>query len=623
MTSKLLSIAATTLLTANTAQAAASHRVVFESGGDRLVGDLYLPDHYQDGDRLPAVIVTGAWTTVKEQMPGRYASELADRGYAALAFDFRGWGQSEGGPRQVEHPTHKTEDILAAAAFLATRAEVDPERIGGLGICASAGYMAFAAGQSEHIRSLALVAPWMHDAAIVEQVYGGKDGVQNLIAASRQAEQHYNETGQPTMLPAASTTDESAVMFNAPYYTEKDRGLIPEYVNQFNVASWEPWLTFDAIKSAEALDNVPVLMVHSEAAAIPQGIRAFAAELKGSKHAHWLDGVSQFDFYDNNEAVTTASDNVAEHFAQTLDRAGNAEGKIDTAALKTVIESVGTLADRGDFTGLEKLFAPEVMVDYSSLTGQPAELMSPQVLMTQWAGVLPGFDRTRHALSRIQVRINGAEAAGTAQVVAGHWIGDAYWEVNGSYDYRFAKGGEGWRITAITLNLASETGSRDVFGPAMGRAQASPNAYLARQQTRQAVIDFLEGLEQKDMDRVNSVWAEDAVQDMPYAPEGFPQRVAGRDNLIKHYSGWPTNAGEASFTRSLVFYPTQDPQVVIAEFHGVCEIVPTGRTYDQRYIGLFHVEGGKIKLFREYFNPAVFAYAFKLDGGTAASQNTE
>ena len=70
--------------------------VTFESQNETLVGTLFLPNTYQDGDRLPGVVVTGAWTTVKEQMPSTYATQLAHRGYAALVFDFRGWGESQG-----------------------------------------------------------------------------------------------------------------------------------------------------------------------------------------------------------------------------------------------------------------------------------------------------------------------------------------------------------------------------------------------------------------------------------------------------------------------------------------------------------------------------------------------
>lgn len=66
---------------------------------------------------LPAAVVTGAWTTVKEQMAGTYARELAARGFAALTFDLSGWGQSDGEPRYVEDYVQKTADIKEAAGF--------------------------------------------------------------------------------------------------------------------------------------------------------------------------------------------------------------------------------------------------------------------------------------------------------------------------------------------------------------------------------------------------------------------------------------------------------------------------------------------------------------------------
>jgi ketosteroid isomerase-like protein len=287
----------------------------------------------------------------------------------------------------------------------------------------------------------------------------------------------------------------------------------------------------------------------------------------------------------------------------------------DEAAVATVVESVATLADRGEFDALERLYAPEVRVDYTSLVGGEPEVKSASALMTQWAGVLPGFDRTRHAISNVKVRLSGSTATATANVVADHWMGAGYWQVSGRYDYALARDGRDWRITAHRFTVAGETGSRDVFGPATEAAKARPSAYLARAQARQVVMDFLTGLEDKDMARVNGVWADDAVQEMPYAPEGFPKRVAGKDALIRQYAAWPQNSGRARFTDGIRFYPTRDPEIVVAEFHGISEIVPTGRVYDQRYVGIFHVENGKITLFREHFDPNVFSYAFGLNEG--------
>ncbi len=296
------------------AQAADTVRVTFQSQGDTLVGTLYLPEDRHSGEALNAVVVTGAWTTVKEQMPATYAAELAARGYAALTFDFRGWGESDGAPRQLEDPARKIEDIVAAASFLDGLEGIDT--VGGLGICASAGYMVEASIRSDAIQSVGLVAPWLHDAAIVDAVYGGPDAVAGLIATGREAQAHYAATGEARMIPAASATDPTALMGGAPYYVDPERGAIAEYVNEFNLASWEGWLTFDALALGPQMTN-PLVLVHSEAAAIPHGAQAF--EAAGDKvRGVWLDDVTQFDFYDQPQAVTRASDEVAAHFDDTL-----------------------------------------------------------------------------------------------------------------------------------------------------------------------------------------------------------------------------------------------------------------------------------------------------------------
>jgi fermentation-respiration switch protein FrsA (DUF1100 family) len=119
-----------------------TERVRFESEGLTLIGMLHLPDTPAPA---PAVIVTGSWTTVKEQMPANYAPRLAQQGFAALTFDFCGFGESEGEPREVESARAKAADFGAAVRFLSSWPHVDGSRVGVLPICASAGYLALAA----------------------------------------------------------------------------------------------------------------------------------------------------------------------------------------------------------------------------------------------------------------------------------------------------------------------------------------------------------------------------------------------------------------------------------------------------------------------------------------------
>ena len=77
--------AVTTLLISIKAEAAQIKEVEFESNNQTLVGNLYLPDDYQAGTKLPATVITGAWTTVKEQMPANYAEAMADRYFSDKA----------------------------------------------------------------------------------------------------------------------------------------------------------------------------------------------------------------------------------------------------------------------------------------------------------------------------------------------------------------------------------------------------------------------------------------------------------------------------------------------------------------------------------------------------------
>ena len=289
-------------------------RVRFPSGSDVLVGDLHQPQGQDTESATTIVIVTGSWTTVKEQQADFYARRLAAAGLTTLVFDFRGFGQSEGNPRCWENPARKVEDIRAAVSFAASQGYT---RIGALGIYASAGYQAVNAADDHRVCSLALVAPWLHNRELVAPYYGGEAGVADRIDMSRAAATRYAETGEVSYIPAISTTDESAAMFGPfDYYLDPQRGDIPEWDKRIAVMSWEPWLTFNPIDSASKV-TVPVHMVHSRDGAVPDGAQLFFDALPGPKHIDWLPG-TQLDFYDQPAQVDPAVAAVVEHFRHTL-----------------------------------------------------------------------------------------------------------------------------------------------------------------------------------------------------------------------------------------------------------------------------------------------------------------
>ncbi|MEV1119287.1 alpha/beta fold hydrolase [Actinosynnema sp. NPDC049800] len=290
------------------------NKVTFDSDGVTLTGNLFLPDGVE---RAPGVVVAGTWTSVKELMADRYARRLADRGYAALSFDFTGFGESAGEPRDVEDPARKVRDIHHAVGFLAAHPAVDGDRLGALGICAAAMYMADNTARDPRVKSLALVAPWLHDAAICEVAYGGADAVAEKIEIGREARSRYDETGEIDYVPVVSATDPRAAMpYDIDFYLNPDRGGIPSWPNRFAVMSWPDWLTYDSIALAPRITR-PTLLVHSEDAAIPDGARRFHAGLTGPADILWTQG-TQFDFYDQEHQVTLSADTAAAHFGRTL-----------------------------------------------------------------------------------------------------------------------------------------------------------------------------------------------------------------------------------------------------------------------------------------------------------------
>ena len=128
--------------------------------GVTLAADLYIPKN-TDGGKLPAIAVCGPFGAVKEQASGLYAQTLAERGFLTIAFDPSFTGESGGQPRYVASPDINTEDFCAAVDYLSTREDVDPERIGILGICGWGGMAVNAAAMDTRIK--ATVASTMYD----------------------------------------------------------------------------------------------------------------------------------------------------------------------------------------------------------------------------------------------------------------------------------------------------------------------------------------------------------------------------------------------------------------------------------------------------------------------------
>lgn len=123
--------------------------------GIELSGDLYVAQDLDESASHPALVIGPPYGGVKEQGPGVYANELAQRGFVVLTFDPSFNGESGGEPRHVSSPDIFTEDFSAGVDYLGTLDYVDRERIGAIGICGSGGFALAAAQVDTRIKAVA------------------------------------------------------------------------------------------------------------------------------------------------------------------------------------------------------------------------------------------------------------------------------------------------------------------------------------------------------------------------------------------------------------------------------------------------------------------------------------
>ena len=278
-------------------------RYEFDSEGDRLVGNLHLPQ----GDALGVAILTGPLTSVKEQATGAWASALAERGFVALSFDHRYFGESAGRPRQLENPAAKIADIQAATASLHGDRRFASKPMFAVGICAGGGYMARAVAAQPLFSAFAGVAGYYAQAT--EQSTNTAN-----ITRAREAEKCWRETGVEERVPAvaADNGDVAMPLAEAFSYYGTPRGAVPNYTNAFAVQSWAYTSTFDAIGAAKLI-TVPTIVIHSERALAPSLARRFQGDLNNAR-ALWLESSGQIDFYDNPRLISIGADAVTGFF---------------------------------------------------------------------------------------------------------------------------------------------------------------------------------------------------------------------------------------------------------------------------------------------------------------------
>lgn len=277
--------------------------------GITLAADLYVPK--QAVGKLAAIAVSGPFGAVKEQSSGLYAQTLAERGFLTIAFDPSFTGESGGQPRYVASPDINTEDFCAAVDYLSTRDDVDPERIGILGICGWGGMALNAAAIDTRIK--ATVTSTMYDMSRVTAngYFDSMDADQRYelrrqLNAQRTADyrngSYERAGGVVDPLPA------DAPQFVKDYYAyyKTPRGYHKRSLNSndgWNKTSALSFLNMPILTYSNEIRSA-VLMIHGDKAHSCYFSRDAFKKLTGdNKELLLIPGANHTDLYDNLKVI--------------------------------------------------------------------------------------------------------------------------------------------------------------------------------------------------------------------------------------------------------------------------------------------------------------------------------
>lgn len=301
-----------------------SHRkVTFHNRyGVTLAADMYTPKNV-DG-RLPAIAVAGPFGAVKEQASGLYAQILAERGFITVAFDPSFTGESGGYPRNVASPDINTEDFCAAVDFLSVQQNVNPDRIGILGICGWGGMALNAAAVDTRIK--ATVTSTMYDMSRVtangyfdSMDADGRFALKQKLNAQRTAD--YADGSYALAGGVSDSIPDDAPFFVKDYfaYYKTPRGYHSRSLNSnggWNVTSALSFLNMPILCYSDEIRSA-VLVIHGEKAHSCYFSKDAFAKLKGdNKILMIIPNAVHTDLYDNVKVIPF--DDIEAFFAKYL-----------------------------------------------------------------------------------------------------------------------------------------------------------------------------------------------------------------------------------------------------------------------------------------------------------------
>lgn len=278
--------------------------------GITLAADMYTPRGAEG--KLPAIAVSGPFGAVKEQSSGLYAQKMAELGFLTIAFDPSYTGESSGTPRYVASPDINTEDFCAAVDFLSVQENVDPERIGIIGICGWGGMALNAAAIDTRIKATAAMTMYDMTRVTANGYFDAEDSGQARFekkkAMNAQRIEDYKSGSYALAGGVVDPLPEDAPQFVKDYYAyyKTPRGYHSRSLNSnggWNVTSSLSFLNMPILQYSSEIRSA-VLLVHGEKAHSRYFSETAYSKLTGdNKELLIIPGAKHTDLYDQMDII--------------------------------------------------------------------------------------------------------------------------------------------------------------------------------------------------------------------------------------------------------------------------------------------------------------------------------
>ena len=243
--------------------------VSFKSDGMQCKGWLFVPDDATGP--VPAIVLCDGATGVKELLTGSWAEDFSRKGFAALAFDYRYSGESDGEPRGTIYPHLQLDDVRAALDFLSAHPAVDRSRLALWGASLGGAHVIFLGALDPRVKAIISLVPYLGYRQILED--GKPELLDQVIRWMSAAKTKRNATGVVESIPCVGRPGEVCYLASRPGDKEPNSAFLfmdehtkhaPNWVNSISLESILRTLEYDPTIFVDAIAPAALLIHHTD-----------------------------------------------------------------------------------------------------------------------------------------------------------------------------------------------------------------------------------------------------------------------------------------------------------------------------------------------------------------------